>query len=184
MHLNDPIVLRKTDQVQGSGVLLFFDTPITLTLKDALTMMIVMSDNTATNLAIDHIGLANIDSRIQKMGLKNTYLYRKVFQPAGGPIPAGQKRFGLGKTTPREMAEVMQKIVNCDLAEPGTPSQPGDQKLCESCSICCAISSIEAAFRAISKRCIRMRTRRSPTRQAQRMTFVTMLPPSMQNKEC
>ncbi len=131
VHLNDPLVLRKADQVQGSGVLLFFDTPITVTLKDALTMMIVMSDNTATNLVIDHIGLGNIDSRIQKLGLKNTYLYRKVFQPVVGPIPADQKRFGLGKTTPREIAEVMQKIVNCDLAEPGTPSQPGDQKLCD-----------------------------------------------------
>jgi len=127
VHLDDPIVLRKADQVQGSGVLLFFDTPVTLTLKDALTMMIVMSDNTAANLAIDHLGLANIDHRIQEMGLKNTYLYRKVFQPAQGPMPADQKRFGLGKTTPREMAEVMQKIVTCDL---GTPSKPGDRQLC------------------------------------------------------
>ncbi len=130
VHLNDPIVLRKTDQVQGSGVLLFFDTPLTITLKDALTMMIAMSDNTATNLVIDHIGLTNIDNRIQKLGLKNTYLYRKVFTPAVGPMPADQKRFGLGKTTPREMAEVMQKIVTCDLAEPGAPAQPGDQQLC------------------------------------------------------
>ncbi len=127
VHLDDPIVLRKTDQVQGSGVLLFFDTPVTLTLKDALTMMIIMSDNTATNLVIDHLGLANIDRRIQTLGLKDTYLYRKVFQPAEGPMPADQKRFGLGKTTPREMAEVMQKIVTCDL---GTPRQPGDQQLC------------------------------------------------------
>ena len=130
VHLSDSLVLRKVDQVGGSGVLLFFDTPVTLTLKDALTMMIVMSDNTATNLAIDHIGLANINNRIQKLGLKNTYLYRKVFQPAEGPMPADQKRFGLAKTTPREMAEVMQKIVNCELADPGTPSQPGDQQLC------------------------------------------------------
>jgi beta-lactamase class A len=129
-RFDDKLVLKKTDQVPGSGVLLFFDTPLTITLKDALTMMIIMSDNTATNLVIDHVGLSNIDARIQKLGLKDTYLYKKVFQPAEGPMPADQKIYGLGKTTPREMAEVMKKIVTCDLAEPGLPSTPQDQSIC------------------------------------------------------
>jgi beta-lactamase class A len=130
IHLDDRIVLKKSDQVEGSGVLLFFDTPLTITLKDALTMMVIMSDNTATNLVIDHIGLANINACIQKLGLKNTYFYKKVFQPAEGPMPADQKIYGLGKTTPREMAEVMSKIATCDLAEPGLPSTPQDGELC------------------------------------------------------
>jgi beta-lactamase class A len=120
-HFEDKITLSKADQVQGSGVLLFFDTPLSLTLKDVLTMMIVMSDNTATNLAIDHLGLENIDARIAKLGLKDTYLYKKVFTPApaGMVMPADQKKFGLGKTTAREMAMVMTKIARCELAEPG-----------------------------------------------------------------
>jgi beta-lactamase class A len=130
VHLEDQIVLKKTDQVPGSGILTFFDTPLTLTLKDALTMMIIMSDNTATNLVIDHLGLSNIDARIQKLGLRNTYLYKKVFMPPEGPMPADQKIYGLGKTTPREMADVMRKIVTCDLAEPGLSSTPQDQPLC------------------------------------------------------
>lgn len=130
IHLEDRIVLKKSDQVQGSGVLLFFDTPLPITLKDALTMMVIMSDNTATNLVIDHIGLANINARIQMLGLKNTYFYKKVFQPAEGPMPADQKIYGLGKTTPREMADVMRKIATCDLAEPGLPSTPQDGELC------------------------------------------------------
>lgn len=129
-HLDDPIVLKKGDQVPGSGILLFFDTPLNITLKDALTMMVIMSDNTAANLVIDHLGLSNINARIQKLGLKDTYLYKKVFQPAEGPMPPDQKVYGLGKTTPREMAEVMRKIVTCDLAEPGLPSTPQDAELC------------------------------------------------------
>ena len=84
-HFDDKIMLTKADQVQGSGVLLFYDAPLSLTLKDVLTMMIVMSDNTATNLVIDHLGLENIDARIAKLGLKDTYLYKKVFTP----VPAG-----------------------------------------------------------------------------------------------
>ena len=129
-HLDDRIVMKKSDQAPGSGVLLFFDTPLTITLKDGLTMMIIMSDNTATNLVIDHLGLANIDARIEKLGLKNTWLYKKVFRPAQGPMPADQKTYGLGKTTPREMADVMRKIATCDLAEPGLLSTPQDGQLC------------------------------------------------------
>lgn len=132
-HFDDKITLTAADQVPGSGVLHLFNAPLTLTLKDVLTMMIIMSDNSATNLVIDHLGLENIDWRIAELGLKDTYLYKKIFTPAppGMVMPADQKRFGLGKTTAREMAELMTKIVQCDLAEPGNPAQPGDQALCE-----------------------------------------------------
>src|ERR1700722_17154316 len=47
-HLDDKIMLTKADQVPGSGVLLFFDVPLQLTLKDALTMMVVIRDKTPT----------------------------------------------------------------------------------------------------------------------------------------
>ena len=132
-HLDDKITLTKADQVPGSGVLLFFDAPLSLTLKDLLAMMIVMSDNSATNLVIDHLGLENIDARITKLGLKDTYLYKKIFTPApaGMAMPADQKKFGLGKTTAREMAMLMTKIARCELAEPGSPTQGDDAKLCE-----------------------------------------------------
>ncbi len=131
-HFEDKLTLSKTDQVQGSGVLLFFDTPLPLTLKDALTFMIIMSDNTATNLVIDHLGLANINARIATLGLKDTYLYKKIFTPVepGVVMPADQKRFGLGKTTAREMASLMGRLVSCDLVEPGKPAVESDAKLC------------------------------------------------------
>lgn len=119
-----PLTMYKADQVPRSGVLLFFDTPMTLTLKDALSMMIAMSDNTATNLVIDHIGRANINNRIQQIGLGNTYLYRKVFRTAEDPVPDDHKLFGLGKTTPREMARLMREIVTFGLAQPAVPSSP------------------------------------------------------------
>jgi beta-lactamase class A len=131
-HWEDKLMLNKSDQVPGSGVLLFFDTPLPLTLKDALTMMVVMSDNTATNLAMDKIGIPNVNRRIEMLGLKDTYLYKKVFQPVapGVVMPADQKKFGLGKTTAREMATVMTKIATCDLAEPGAPTRTSDGELC------------------------------------------------------
>ena len=142
-HFDDRLMLQHEDQVPGSGVLLFLDTPHTLTLKDALTLMIAVSDNTATNLVIDDLGLDTIDNQLtgpdpQGLALKNTWLYKKVYRPAQGPAPADQPQFGLGKTTAREMASVMERFITCNLgpapAEPtayaaATPI-PSDKDLC------------------------------------------------------
>jgi beta-lactamase class A len=115
--LSDEITLQKEDQVPGSGVLQFFRTPHKLTLEDALSLMMIESDNTATNLVIDHLGLANINRRAETMGLKSTYLYKKVYRKAEGPMPPDQKKFGLGKTTAAEAAQLMQSIVDCELKD-------------------------------------------------------------------
>jgi beta-lactamase class A len=132
-HFDDKITLTHDNQVEGSGVLMFFDAPQTLTLKDVLTMMIIVSDNTATNVAIDTLGLKNIDDRIEWLGLKNTWLYKKVSMPPVGPMPADQKQFGLGKTTAREMASLMERFATCNLNVPGSSAKPSaeDQKLCD-----------------------------------------------------
>jgi beta-lactamase class A len=120
--LDDKLRLTKSNQVPGSGVLTFLDPGLQLTLKDAITLMMIISDNTATNLVIDAIGISAVDRRIQDLGLKNTWLYKKVYMPAEGQVPPDQKQFGLGKTTAREMAEIMASIARCDL---------GDRRLCD-----------------------------------------------------
>ncbi len=115
---DERLILAKGDGVSGSGILGLMDAPLSLTLKDVLTLMIVLSDNTATNLAIDRLGLDAINARISWLGLKDTHLYKKIGKPATGPMPADQPRFGLGKTTPREMAVVMERIGRCQLEGP------------------------------------------------------------------
>lgn len=128
----EKLTLTKAEQVPGSGVFLFFDTPMQVTLKDALFMMIVMSDNTATNLVIDRLGIQNIDAQIQALGLKNTWLYKRIMLPPSGPMPSDQKQFGLGKTTAREMASVMTRFVTCNLGPyAGTGTGAPVQPLCD-----------------------------------------------------
>lgn len=128
--LEEKLALHKNNQVPGSGVLAQLDTPLALTLKDALTLMVVLSDNTATNLAIDRLGLDHINQTMRAAGLKQTYLYKKVYVPASGPMPADQPKFGLGKTTAREMASLMTRFATCDLALGKGHSLPGDGKIC------------------------------------------------------
>ncbi len=125
-HWEDRLTLSPGDAVSGSGVLMFFDTPLTLTLKDVLTMMVIVSDNTATNLAIDRLGIDAVNARIAWMGLKSTHLYKKIMKPATGPMPADQPKFGLGKTTAREMATVMERITRCEMAGPGDVAGEAD----------------------------------------------------------
>jgi beta-lactamase class A len=128
---DEKLTLAKGDGVSGSGVLFFFDAPLTLTLKDVLTMMVIVSDNTATNLAIDRFGVDAVNARIAWLGLKDTHLYKKVMKPATGPMPADQPKFGLGKTTAHEMATIMERIGLCQLAGAGEKAQSEDAAICQ-----------------------------------------------------
>ena len=128
--LEEKLVLTKANQVQGSGVLGQLTAPLTLTLRDVLHLMVVLSDNTATNMAIDRLGIEHINATLLAAGLKQTVLYKKVFVPATGTMPADQPKFGLGKTTAREMASIMERVAECRLSLDGTASLPGDGPLC------------------------------------------------------
>lgn len=117
-HWDDKVTLQQDDKVGGSGIFQFLRAPIQLTLEDILTFMVITSDNTGTNLAIDQLGIANINARSAALGLKNTYFYKKVFKKAEGPMPADQKKFGLGKTTAHEMAKMIESIHHCEVGDP------------------------------------------------------------------
>ena len=114
--LSEKLTLNHENQVEGSGVLAQLTPPLALTLGDALTLMVIVSDNTATNMAIDRLGLAHIDATLRAAGLKQTWLYKKVYVPPSGPMPSDQLQFGLGKTTAREMASILERLAACNLA--------------------------------------------------------------------
>jgi beta-lactamase class A len=128
--LNEKLVLTHENQVQGSGVLGQLTAPMTLTLGDTLHLMVVLSDNTATNLAIDRLGLEHINATLRAAGLTQTVLYKKVYVAATGPTPADQPKFGLGKTTAREMAQIMERLAACRLSLDGSAALAGDGAIC------------------------------------------------------
>ena len=128
--LEERVVLTKPNQVQGSGVLGELTPPIELTFRDVLTLMVVLSDNTATNVAIDRLGLSHINATLRAAGLHNTVLYKKVYVPATEPMPPDQPKFGLGKTTAREMASIMERFATCHLSLDDSAPRPGDGKIC------------------------------------------------------
>ena len=108
----DELILTKEKKVGGSGVLFEFSDGLKLTLRDATTLMMVLSDNTATNLVIDTFGADAVNVRMESLGFKETRLMRRVF--GGGDSAEGKKaenkRFGLGRTSAREMVALVEKL--------------------------------------------------------------------------
>ena len=118
VSLDDKLPLRKEDQVSGSGVLLLFRTPADVSLETAVALMISQSDNTATNLVLARVGRENVNRRLRGLGFKLTTSIRPVSRPTAGDQSPELKPFGIGRTTAREMAGVLESIDRCDLGDP------------------------------------------------------------------
>jgi beta-lactamase class A len=84
---------------------------VQLTVADLLNLMIAYSDNTATNLLVRLVGTANVDRRMVSYGLTQTKIFRPTFRDGHPDVfPELEKEFGLGMTTPREAARLMELI--------------------------------------------------------------------------
>jgi beta-lactamase class A len=111
LPMDAKIALRDSDKVGGSGVLRGMGEGLTPTVADLVHLMIVLSDNTATNMLIERLGTARVNARLEAYGLSNIRLFRPTFRD-GRPdvLPDLEREFGLGMSTPRDMAALMALI--------------------------------------------------------------------------
>jgi beta-lactamase class A len=110
---DDPLVLTDAKKAPGAGVLLELSDGLGLTLRDAVTLMIVVSDNTATNLVLDHLSADAVNARMAALGFEHTRCLKKIGgggQSRASQLP-GNEGFGIGVTTPREMVAVLERLV-------------------------------------------------------------------------
>ena len=107
--LREKLVYTKENFVVGSGLLRSLDYGVELTVKDFATLMIIVSDNIATNIMIDYLGIDNINNTIKDLGLKNTILHNKI---------DFDKYTRLGTTTPRDYGFIFEKISKRELWSP------------------------------------------------------------------
>jgi beta-lactamase class A len=111
LKLTDPVTLTNTDKVPGSGILTtHFSEGATFPLVDAVRLMIAFSDNTATNLVLDKIGLSATAARMESFGCPNTKLHSKVFKRETSVFPERSEKFGLGSTTASEMIRLLELL--------------------------------------------------------------------------
>jgi len=108
----DELVLTKAARYSGSGILPELGDGLRLTLRDCVNLMMLISDNTATNMVLDYLTTDAVNARMDSIGIKQTRIMRRV--GSGGDSKEGKleenKRFGLGATTPHEMVQIMEKL--------------------------------------------------------------------------
>jgi beta-lactamase class A len=119
VKLSDPITVHKNDLVGGSGVLKYlFEPDTTITLHDAVRLMIGVSDNTATNLVLDKIGIGSTAKRMEAWGYPNTKIHSKTFRRDTSVYMERSKKFGLGSTTANEMVSLLEKCHRGEIVSP------------------------------------------------------------------
>ena len=112
LKLDEMLSLTKEEMVQGSGILTEHFSPGTkLSIRDTVRLMIVYSDNTATNMILERIGLPSTNKRMEELKLTNTQINAKVFKGSMTSIdPDRTKKYGLGSTTAKEMVQLLKLI--------------------------------------------------------------------------
>ncbi len=104
--LEEKLMFKKEHVIDGSGVLNSLEIGTELTVQNVTTLMIIVSDNIATNMMIDYLGLEYINECIQKLGCKDTILHNAI---------DFAKYEKLGTTTPRDYASIFIRIAKGEL---------------------------------------------------------------------
>lgn len=106
LTLDDPVVLTEIDKVGGAGQLQYLRTPLTLRLWDVAYLMSTLSDNTATNLVLDRIKIRRVWQKMEALGLAHTKVHSGSMTRIATVAPDSSVKYGLGVTTPNEMAQL------------------------------------------------------------------------------
>jgi len=122
LSLDDDLTVLKIDQVPGSGVAQYFHNGAILTVRDAVYLMITISDNTATNLLLDRIIIRRMWDKMEALGLHHTKVHSKSFLRNSSVAMDSSVKYGLGVTTPNEMAHLFELLAQGKAVGPAADS--------------------------------------------------------------
>lgn len=104
--LDDIYTLREEDICPGSGVMIGLHPGLEFTIRDVCYLMMSISDNSATNVLIDRVGMDAVNTTMRDLGLQSSILARKM---RGGPALEGE---GENLGTPAEFAKLITSILD------------------------------------------------------------------------
>lgn len=116
LDLGARVCLQAEDRVPGSGVLHELDPGLALSWRDVLTLMVVVSDNTATNLLLDRLGLGAVNAWLLERGLSGTRWVGPLQQPPERQN-AAQRRGERNRTTPRDQVRLLGQLARGELLD-------------------------------------------------------------------
>jgi beta-lactamase class A len=117
----DTLPVTTAERVSGTGILNFaFSDGVQLPIRDVVNLMIMLSDNTATNMILERFTADAVNTYLDSIGIKITRSMRKVrgdgneLKAAAGYSAAGKlpenQRYGLGMSTPQDMVTILEKL--------------------------------------------------------------------------
>jgi beta-lactamase class A len=125
----ETLPVTAAEKVSGSGILTAaFSDGVQLPVRDVLNLMIILSDNTATNMILERFTAEAVNAYLDSIGIKTTRSMRKVRgdgnqlkdaagYSAAGKLPENQK-YGLGMSTPRDMVAILEKLERGEAVSP------------------------------------------------------------------
>jgi beta-lactamase class A len=121
----DLLTVTKENKVSGSGIIASeLSDGVQLPIRDIANLMIVLSDNTATNLILDRFPADSVNAYLDTIGIKTTRSMRKILGdgPATGYSSAGRlpenKKYGIGMSTPHDMVAILEKLDRGEIVSP------------------------------------------------------------------
>lgn len=122
LSLADPLTVLRIDKVPGTGVLQHLHDGLVVTVGDAAWLMATISDNTATNLLLDRIIIRRVWDKMEALGLRNTKVHSKSFLRSSSVAMDSSVKYGLGVTTPNEMARLLGLMARGEAVSPAADS--------------------------------------------------------------
>jgi beta-lactamase class A len=125
----EPLTVTAAEKVSGSGIVASeISDGVQLPLRDLVHLMIVLSDNTATNMVLERITVDAVNRYLDGIGIRTTRSLRKIRGDgtelkaasgwsAAGKLPENQK-YGIGVSTPRDMVAILEKLERGELVSP------------------------------------------------------------------
>lgn len=117
--LDQEIAVSEAHKTGGAGVLKELRTGLTMTVEELVTLMIILSDNTATNMLIDLVGMEKVNRTCTEYGLTATILRRKMMDFEAARAGAENE------TSAADMARIFQAIYSSE----GMPQAYGERML-------------------------------------------------------
>ena len=122
LSLDDRITVLRIEKVPGAGILQFLHDGAEITIRDAVWLMLTLSDNTATNLLLSRIEMRRVWDAMEKRGLPRTKVHSKVFLRLASVAPDSSVKYGLGVSTPNEMARLFALLADGKAVSPAADS--------------------------------------------------------------
>ncbi len=122
LSLDDRITVLRIEKVPGAGLLQFLHDGAEITIRDAAWLMLTISDNTATNLLLSRLEMRRVWEAMEKRSLPRTKVHSKVFLRLASVAPDSSVKYGLGVSTPNEMARLFALLADGKAVSPAADS--------------------------------------------------------------